>query len=295
MRRDGARGHLRGIDIPACGGAKLRTVAGEIAWIRPRGGFTLTELLVVIGLIAVLISLLLPVISRVRASANSAACLSNLRQMTTAWHNYLADSRGRFPDYVTFTPLTPDVAYNGYWLGVLERYRVKRDSLLCAAANEPIPYSQPGYKGAGNVNYAWNGKLMSASSVARLNNQFFRVGSYGYNRRLSSEGGYGTDGKATRINQLRCVSDVPVFFDATVFDSRPENGSIAIPVQAPNDLHGELPIGAPDHWRFLIARHGRAINVACADGSARHIPLEETYLLQWAGTWEKYSLTLPPF
>ena len=258
-------------------------------------GFTLTELLVVLGLVAVLISLLLPVISRVRASANSAACLANLRQMTTTWTVYLSESRGRLPDYINSSPMLPDVAYHGYWLGILESYRVQGDALLCAAAAEPIPYNQAAFKGAGNVNYAWNGFFTSTSTVTRLNNKIYRVGSYGYNRRLTSDGGYGLDQKATRISQVKNLTEVPVFFDCTMIDSRPENGSTAIPVQSPNDLRGELPIAAPDHWRFLIARHGRAINVACADGSARRVPLEETYLLQWAGVWEKYSLALPPF
>jgi prepilin-type processing-associated H-X9-DG protein len=50
---------------------------------------------------------------------------------------------------------------------------------------------------------------------------------------------------------------------------------------------------APDHWRFLIARHGRAINVCFADGSARRIPLEEIYMLHWRGNWTPYRLELP--
>ena len=60
-------------------------------------GFTLTELLVVIGLIAVLISLLLPVVGRVRAAANSAACLSNLRQLGIAIDLYAVNNKNTMP------------------------------------------------------------------------------------------------------------------------------------------------------------------------------------------------------
>lgn len=256
-------------------------------------GFTLTELLVVIGLIAVLISLLLPVVGRVRAAANSTACLSNLRQMGIAWTTYLTDSRGRLPDYVWHTPMQPHVGYGSYWTGILDTYRVRGEAVLCPTTPEAIPYGQP-LKGAGNVNHAWSGRFMSTSTPARLNAKIFRVSSYGYNRYLTMEGGHGSDGKATRIYQVGSLSDVPVFFDSAYIDARPENGTSTAPVEPPNDLRGDnLPMDM-DHWRFLIARHGRGINIALADGSARRVPLEETYMLRWAGTWVKYELTLPP-
>ncbi len=62
-----------------------------------RGAFTLVELLVVIGIIALLISILLPALSKARESGNRVACLSNMRQIGMAFLQYLNDNKDRFP------------------------------------------------------------------------------------------------------------------------------------------------------------------------------------------------------
>jgi prepilin-type N-terminal cleavage/methylation domain-containing protein/prepilin-type processing-associated H-X9-DG protein len=65
--------------------------------MRPKRGFTLVELLVVIGIIALLVGILLPALNRARQSANSVWCLSNLRQMGTAIFMYAQAHKDRLP------------------------------------------------------------------------------------------------------------------------------------------------------------------------------------------------------
>ena len=59
--------------------------------------FTLIELLVVIAILAILAAILLPVLAGTKRKAQGATCLSNLRQLQTAWHSYPADHDDQLP------------------------------------------------------------------------------------------------------------------------------------------------------------------------------------------------------
>jgi prepilin-type N-terminal cleavage/methylation domain-containing protein/prepilin-type processing-associated H-X9-DG protein len=62
-----------------------------------RAGFTLVELLVVIGIIALLIAILLPSLQKARRAANSIACAANIRSILQAMHIYAAQNNGSIP------------------------------------------------------------------------------------------------------------------------------------------------------------------------------------------------------
>ena len=70
-------------------------------------GFTLIEMLVVIGIIAILAALLLPAVSRAKARAHQVSCLNNNRQLILAATMYAADHDDELPARRSLTNAWP--------------------------------------------------------------------------------------------------------------------------------------------------------------------------------------------
>ena len=79
-----------------------------------RLGFTLVELLVVIGIIALLISILLPSLNKARESAVKTQCLSNLRELGNAMALYAAQFKGKVPIGFVARQLNPPVGISNF-------------------------------------------------------------------------------------------------------------------------------------------------------------------------------------
>src|SRR5215469_13613492 len=70
----------------------------EVPMRHARPGFSLVELLVVIGIIALLLAILLPVLTHVRRMARATVCLTHLQQLDASYHMYLNANRNHsFP------------------------------------------------------------------------------------------------------------------------------------------------------------------------------------------------------
>jgi len=124
-----------------------------------RAGFTLVELLVVIGIIAILISMLMPVLGKAKDQADRVNCQSKLRQLVTAVRLYAHDYKDWIPQTygITDPPGPETIPVTTGWLWKSKLMRDKR-IWICPADPRRQPQLQ--------YSYTYNGRMLVPSSAS---------------------------------------------------------------------------------------------------------------------------------
>lgn len=274
---------------------------------KPRNGFTLVELLVVIVIIAILAALLLPSLSTAKLKAQQTRCLSNVKQLADAVIIYVSDFGKTIPDVA-------DGTTGGWAVNLADYYAKTKDVLICPVTTQ-VNSNSPGvaYNGEiqGSVKTPWsksfNGPTVPGGSITSaygfngwfiadiVNNQNEGDGAtYSLPNGMPGKNGYFM--KETAVNH---PSDTPIFFD--------ENWAECWPMEtdAPSsDTFNGRPLTQQfsEMGRIAIVRHGSghggafygtmsqlpgAVNVGCFDGHASLAKLPSLWLnYYWHAQWD---------
>lgn len=256
-----------------------------------RPGYSLVELLIVIGIIALLVAILMPTINRVRRLAEGTRCLANLHQWGASYHMYLNGNHGRsFPDRQNLTDFA--------WYERLLPYNSKTGAtLICPTASEPG-------NAIGSAFTAWGPVQAFSSGAPHWASRGAFVGSYGLNAWLNDFGDRALPQEwRERVIRLPAQESdrIPVLGDCS------EEWGMPRDVDTPGDLIHPRPFVSPggrppppqpgEHWGdlrlFCLDRHERAVNLVFLDGHAERLPLAQLWKLKWNNDFVPRDVVIP--
>jgi prepilin-type N-terminal cleavage/methylation domain-containing protein/prepilin-type processing-associated H-X9-DG protein len=246
-----------------------------------RRGFTLIELLVVIAIIALLMSILMPALQRVKSQAQKVSCQARLKQWGLIFKLYTDDYDGYFNNRDT----------GALWMIALEPYyKDNANMLLCPTATRLM-----------ENNMDWG-----TFKAATLDPYIFSYGINSWTNSVEQDRGErllewfwrSVQNNTTVIPDTRRVEGrlvstnmIPVFGDSTWYDAWPRH------TDTPSQFMDSFGIGdqgtSQEMNHFCINRHNGYINLLFMDWSARNVGLKELWTLKWHrayvtnGPWTK--------
>ena len=257
--------------------------------MRKQNGFTLIELLVVIAIIALLMSILMPALQRVKLQAKSVACISKLKQWGLFFSMYAGDFDGRFMG-------GPGTRVPNRWVSALGDYYKWDDEFTCCPnATKPwidengIDSGAEGHSSGAGVTMAWGFTGMSGT---RSHWPKMMKGSYGINGWVldpppgdEAHPELGGPEYFWRGPNVAGAGYVPLFLEAQRY-----NGW-ALETDRPPTYSGELWNDDAQMGRYCLNRHDGFVGCLLLDFSARKVGLKELWTLKWhrrynqAGPW----------
>jgi prepilin-type N-terminal cleavage/methylation domain-containing protein/prepilin-type processing-associated H-X9-DG protein len=214
----------------------------------PRRGFSLVELLVVIGIIALLIAILLPAMSHAREQSKQLVCLSNLRQMVIAANAYASTYGGYYPIAYYFDG-SGTTTYSYCW-----------DLTTIAPGNLP-PQVVPGL--------LWDGpapeKIQQCPSFDGASNwDVDPYTGYNYNTSFIGHGQYEAIVAPAKATQIHHTSTVAIFGDGQYAAGADKFMRAPFPNPGDDTFYGR--------WSGTQGfRHLNKTNVAFCDGHAESL------------------------
>jgi prepilin-type N-terminal cleavage/methylation domain-containing protein len=262
--------------------------------LRTRDAFTLIELLVVISIIALLLAVLLPALSKAKEHAMAVVCSTRIKNVGQATMLYQTDYKNYIPPYVEdVSKLNPPLAtagFNNYWMGKMTKYLTNRDYSM-----KPREWVSSGEIETTLCPSAWPfslKKLQKGSSWA-MNADIWR---HCFGIRAWIKPGTARPIAANYL-EFRRLSDIKtspadffLFADSFSFVFEAQGPSI---MPAPRTIdkiivkEGEMQMGARDS-HFVHARHFGSFDMLFAD---MHIDRKKPdYIQQIAESQKQYAI-----